>query len=171
MGRGQPPSLWRYFAGAVVASVACIGLAWVFSDLYQLPPVRMISGGSYNPMRTYSPQHRLTMAVFELGFDGVVHGCLAMFIFMNLRKSRSAAQALANAEVGRSEAQAGLIAAQLVAAHAQVDPAFVLTKLDAIEQAYAANPEEADAELDELIVFLRDAIPRLRSEDAAVSPA
>jgi LytS/YehU family sensor histidine kinase len=78
---------------------------------------------------------------------------------------------LADAEVGRSEAQASLIAAQLVAAHAQVDPAFVLKRLEDIEQSYAANPEAADAELDELIVFLRDAIPRLRTEDAVPGAA
>jgi len=169
--RGEWPSLWRYCAGAAAASVVTIGLAWTFSDHYHLAPARVISGGSGNTLKTYSPQHKPSMAVFEVGFDGAVHGCLAMFIYMNLRKSRHAARVLADAEVGRSEAQASLIAAQLVAAHAQVDPAFVLKRLEDIEQSYAANPEAADAELDELIVFLRDAIPRLRTEDAVPGAA
>jgi hypothetical protein len=164
------PSLWRYFAGAVMASLVCVGLAWGFSDQFRLAPKRVISGGSRDTTKTFTPQHRRTMAVFEVGFDGVVHGWLATFVYAGLRRSRRAARVLADAEIGRSEAQRTFLAARLLAANAQVDPAFVMQRLKAIEAAYESDPAVADTRLDELIAFLRDAIPRLRSDmDPAVT--
>jgi LytS/YehU family sensor histidine kinase len=58
-----------------------------------------------------------------------------------------------------------LLAAQLVAANAQVDPAFVMTTLETIERTYEKDPVRADAQLDEFILYLRDAIPRLRNDE------
>ena len=102
-----------------------------------------------------------------IGTPGTLsYGWIATFIYVRLRKSRLAARALADAEVERSKAQAELLAAQLVAAHAQVDPAFVLQALEKVERAYEEDPGRADALLDEFIAFLRDAIPRLRAEEA-----
>jgi hypothetical protein len=164
VGPERWPSLWRYFTGAVVASLVCVELAWSLSDHFRLAPKRVISGGSSNLTTTFSPQHRRTMAVFEVGFDGVVHGWLATFVYAGLRRSRRAARVLADAEIGRSEAQRTLVAARLLAAHAQVDPAFVMQRLETIERAYESDPSGADGQLDELIAFLRDAIPRLRSD-------
>ena len=158
------PSLWRYFCGATGASVVCVGLAVAFPGQFRQAPKRVISGGSANTLAAASAQHRRNSAVVEIGFDGVVHGCLATFIYAGLRSSRRAARVLAEAEIGRSEAQRTLLAAQLLAAHAQVDPEFVIRRLEAIEGAYESDPEAADGQLDELILFLRDAIPRLRSQ-------
>ena len=163
--RGRWPSLRRYFFGAVAASLVCVGLAWSFSDQLRLAPKRVIGGGVASPEKTFTPQHRKTIAVFEVGFDGVVLGWLATFIHVGLRNSRRAARALTDAEIERTEAQRNLLAAQLVAANAQVDPAFVMKSLETIEAAYEDDPVRADALLDEFIVFLRDAIPRLRLED------
>jgi LytS/YehU family sensor histidine kinase len=100
-----------------------------------------------------------------LGALALIHGWLATFIYVRLRNSRRATKALADAEIERTEAQRSLLAAQLVAAHAQVDPAFVLQALERVERAYEEDPGHADALLDEFISFLRDAIPRLRAED------
>ena len=169
--RGGWPSLRRYFLAAIAASVICIALTWAFSDQMRLAPRREISGGSIVALKTFPEQHRATMAVFEMGFDGVVHGWLATFVYVGLGRARRAARVLADAEVARSEAQRALLAAQLLAAHAQVDPEFVMRRLDTIEGTYEADPAAADAQLDELIAFLRDAIPRWRSDGApAVAP-
>jgi hypothetical protein len=157
-------SLWRYFIGAIAASLVSVVLAASFYDLMRPAPRRVISGGSAMSLTTYSPRHQRNSAIFEMGFDGVVHGWLATFIYAGLRRSRRAARALADAEVGRSEAQRVFLAAQLLAVQAEVDPAFVMRRLDAIEAAYESDPAAADTRLDELIAFLRDAIPRLRSD-------
>lgn len=51
----------------------------------------------------------------------------------------------------------------LVAANAQVDPAFVLRTLEEVERAYEVDTARGDVLLDRFIVYLRDAIPRLRT--------
>jgi LytS/YehU family sensor histidine kinase len=121
--------------------------------------------------KAYNPQHRKTAAVFALGFDGVLHCWLATFIYVRLRNSRLAAQALARAEMERSEANRKLLDSQLSTAHAVIDPEAVFEKLETIERIYDEDPARADALLDELIVFLRTAIPQLRSDEAAAQNA
>lgn len=160
---GRWPSFWRYFCGTVASSVVCVGLAVTFPEQFRQAPRRVISGGSAIAMTTFSAQHRRNSAVVEIGFDGIVHGWLATFIYAGLRRSRRAARVLAEAEIGRSEAQRSLLAAQL-ASHAEVDPELVMQRLEAIEETYESDPAAADGQLDELIAFLRDAIPRLRLE-------
>jgi hypothetical protein len=52
---------------------------------------------------------------------------------------------------------------------AQVDPAFVLQALENVERTYEEDPARGDILLDEFIAFLRDAIPRLRSDETLVT--
>ena len=162
---GHGTSMWRYVAGALAASVVCAGLTWFLADWYQVPPRKVVTGGLVFAEKTYSPQVRKTSAMFALGFDGILHCWLATLIYARLRNSRLAAQALARAEIERSEATRKLLDSQLAAAHAVVDPEAVFGKLDAIERIYDEDPARGDALLDELIVFLRAAIPQLRSEE------
>jgi hypothetical protein len=158
------PSPWRYFSGAVAASLVCLGLAWSFSDQLRMAPTRVISGGSNNNQKTFNEQNRKNVAVFLIGFDGVVYGWRATFINVGLRNSRRAARALSEAEIERSETSRALVASQLEAAHAEIDPAVVFGALATIERTYEEDPALADALLDDLIAFLRAAIPRLRSD-------
>lgn len=167
------PSAWRYVAAITVASAACVAIAGALHDHFPMAP-QQVTAGQTLPKRTHAtPEARVewqrAFAMKEVT-SMVLYGWLATFIYVNLRKSRRATRALNDAEMGRSEAQRSLLAAQLVAAHAQVDPAFVLSTLEAIECRYDSDPAGADAQLDELIVFLRDAIPRLRSDEWAETP-
>lgn len=164
-------SLLRYVAALTVASIVCIAALGTFPELVRTAPRHVVAGqtlakkSNANPA-TQATAHRLS-AMLGLGALGLIHAWLATFIYVRLRNSRRAARALADAEVDRAEAQRSLLAAQLVAAHAQVDPAFVLQALENVERAYEDDPARADVLLDEFIEFLRDAIPRLRPDEAA----
>jgi LytS/YehU family sensor histidine kinase len=107
-------------------------------------------------------------AILSVGLtDGVLHGWLATFIYVRLRNARLAARALADAQIRRSEANRRLVAARLQSTHVQVDPTYVIDRLDAIARLYELDSSAADAQLDELISFLRGAIPRLRHDAIA----
>jgi hypothetical protein len=95
-----------------------------------------------------------------------LHGWLATFIYVRLRNARLGARALADAQIRRSEANRGAFAAQLESTHARVDPDDVLVTLESIQRAYETNAAAADARMDELIAFLRGAIPRPRSGES-----
>lgn len=165
---GTAPGAWRYILALVAASAIYVAAPAAFPDLGLTPrvPPELRSGLVFrDDWAASSDRTRTTNR--SIGAAGALSsGWIATFIYVRLRKARLAARALADAEVERSEAQRRLIAAQLVAAHAQVDPAFVLQKLEEVERAYEADPARADVLLDEFIAYLRDAIPRLRAEEA-----
>jgi hypothetical protein len=160
---------WRYVAALLAASLVYLGTRAALPELVRFAPREIRSGQEFVQEASGDPaeearKHR--NRVLLTGPGTLAYAWIATFIYVRLRNSRRAGRALADAEVERSEAQARLLATQLVAAHAQVDPDFVLQRLEEVEQAYEADPGRAEVLLDEFIAFLRDAIPRLR-EDAA----
>jgi hypothetical protein len=163
------PSAWRYVGTLAAASVICVGALGAFPELVRTAPKQVVAGQLITKKANATPEAqakaRRLAAMLGLGANALIYGWLATFIYVRLRKARQAARVLAQAEIERSEAQRNLLAAQLVAAHAQVDPAFVLNALEKVERAYETDPARADILLDEFIVFLRDAIPRLRGEE------
>jgi hypothetical protein len=166
---GRGPPVGRYVAALIVATVLCVAAIGTFPDLIRAAPQQVIAGQTISPRWKTSPAKVEARRIeLMMGFSGVlIYGWIATFIYVRLRKSRHAARALADAEIDRAEAQRILIAAQLVAAHAQVDPAFVLQALENVERAYESDPARGDLLLDEFITFLRDAIPRLRPDPSA----
>jgi hypothetical protein len=165
------PSAWRYVAGLIVASAICIAALGALPELVRAAPRQVVAGQSVFKKTNPAPEaqaraHRLS-AMLGLGVLAIMHGWLATFIYVRLRNSRRATRALADAEIDRAEAQRSLLAAQLVAVQARIDPAFVLQTLEHVGRTYAVDPTRADILLDEFIAFLRDAIPRVRADEGA----
>ena len=161
------PRAWRYVLALIAASAVYVAAPAAFPDLVPAVPRELRSGLVFRENWAASSDRTLTTNLMIGSAGALSYGWIATFIYVRLRKARLAARALADAEVERSEAQRRLLAAQLVAAHAQVDPAFVLQKLEEVERTYEADPARADVLLDEFIAYLRDAIPRLRAEEVA----
>jgi hypothetical protein len=161
------PSTWKYAAAIACACVASLGIAAAGGPYFQFPLKRVQAGQEVSTPQTAGDpiMKKRVMAVAGSGIDGVTFGALAAFIYVRMRRSRLAMRALADAEIARSEAMRTLLASQLAAARAKVDPAFVFQTLEMIEQTYETNASRADVLLDELIAFLRAAIPRLRAEE------
>jgi hypothetical protein len=168
--RSPRTSSWRYLAAALMASAVCLVLAAAFSDYVRMPPREEYQGKIAK--RTGSPEMRQkAYAILSVGLtDGVLHGWLATFIYVRLRNARLGARALADAQIRRSEANRRLLAAQLESTHARVDPDEVLVTLESILRAYETNAAAADARMDELIAFLRGAIPRVRADEKREAP-
>lgn len=62
-----------------------------------------------------------------------------------------------------------LVEAQLQAMQARVDPQMFFDLLDSVQRLYATDAPRAEALLDELIVFLRAALPRLRTASSTLA--
>lgn len=162
------PSIARYFGAALLTGVFCIATAWTLAPFVEIPPKRITENGVDSaPANVDRDTNRRFIVALSPGLDAAFHGCLATLIYARLRKSRLAALALGEAELGRLKANRNLLAAKLEAANAAVDPAYVIDRLEAIGRGYEVDPAVADSQLDELILFLRGAIPRLRSDPAA----
>lgn len=160
-------SWWRYLAAVLMASAVCLALAAAFSDYIRMPPREETRGRIAQKTGNIEVRQKL-YAVLSVGLtDGVLHGWLATFIYVYLRNARLAARALGEAEIRRSEANRRLLASQLESTHAAIDPDEVLLKLESIQRTYETDAESADARMDQLIAFLRAAIPRLREDEPA----
>jgi len=167
-GEASAPAGWAYFGGWLVAAVVSGSIAWAFPFADAPPrevpgaPVKMI----YDAAKRPGVNVRLGNLLF-LGLPIIVYGALGTLVYVWVRNSQRAAEALSRAEIERAEAERKLIASRIEAVEAEVDPSFIFGTLESIESTYERDRAAADAMLDELIAFLRAAIPRLRLDNPA----
>ena len=169
-GDGGPSfPLSRYVYAIATAGGLCIALAWACGTIIPRAPYHVVDGKLRPHYAQNSPlwdRFSAAYVALQAAFDAM----LAVLIYARLRNSRLAASALAEAELGRSQASRGLLLSNLEAAHAEVDPGVVIERLEAIERTYDDDPAAAEARLDELITYLRGAIPHLRSVPVPAEP-
>lgn len=97
---------------------------------------------------------------------------VAQLYFVHLQRRRAheaAAARLASAQTAQRDARLRLARARLAAVQARIDPGMLMDRLDAVRRAYGDNPARAEQLLDELIAFLRAALPRLNREGSSVA--
>jgi hypothetical protein len=167
------PAGWAYFSGWLAAAVLSGFIAWTFTGVAELPP-RAVAGAPVKAIFDAAKAPGINVGVGNLLFIGlpiIVYGAIGTLLYVWLRNSQRAAEALARAEIERSEAERRLIASRIEAVEAEVDPSFIFGTLESIERTYDHDRAAADAMLDELIAFLRAAIPRLRPDQAEVPRA
>jgi len=160
--RKRPP-LRAYLVAALVA--ASVTLAGTYVAGPSMKMGRRDVPGFPNPTKNYSQQpYARTAAIFGIGFEGVLHCVIAMFVYVRLRNSRFTAQALDRRQARSNEAARLAADARLESVRHRVDPGFLTQALEDIERTYETDPAGAEARLDELIEFLRAAIPKTRAE-------
>jgi len=84
-------------------------------------------------------------------------------------ESEEASRRLQQLQREQQAARRRLVEAQLQAMQARVDPQMFFDVLDSVQRLYATEPQRAEALLDELVVFLRAALPRLRSPSSTLA--
>lgn len=108
------------------------------------------------------------------GFWSALFQSLLMAVFLAYQHSaqQGSEEALRRLQQLQREQQAArrrLVEAQLQAVQARVDPPMFFDVLDGVQRLYATDAPRAEALLDELIVFLRAALPRLRSASSTLA--
>lgn len=96
---------------------------------------------------------------------------MALLFIAHLRRSRTheaAAARLAAAQAAQRDSRRRIVQARLAAVQARIDPQLLFGMLDSVRRSYAVDPARAELLLDELIAFLRAALPRLRSASSSV---
>ena len=96
---------------------------------------------------------------------------MALLYFAHLRRSHGHEQAaarLAAAQTAQRDARRRIVQARLQEVQARVDPRLLFQMLDTVRRLYECDAQRAERFLDELIVFLRAALPRLRSASSSV---
>jgi hypothetical protein len=107
--------------------------------------------------------HRLDVATI-----GTLVGGLAAFVHVNRRTALTARKRQHEAERARARAQRRTLESQLQALQARVEPMFLFGTLARIRDLYRSDAAAASAMLEDLIVYLRAALPHLRESTSTV---
>ena len=98
----------------------------------------------------------------------LMFGGLAVFIYVNLRSSIAAARARNDSEVARVQMRRRTFESQLQAMQARVEPQFLFNTLAHVRSLYRRDAEQAGRMLDDLITYLRAALPHLRESSSVL---
>jgi hypothetical protein len=93
-------------------------------------------------------------------------GGLATLVYVDWQQARASAERLHAATVARTEAGREILLAQLQAMQARVDPQWLFDMLDRVKRFSDTDPAQGDRTLDDLIVYLRTAMPQLRGRSS-----
>ncbi|MEO8187140.1 MAG: histidine kinase, partial [Burkholderiaceae bacterium] len=95
----------------------------------------------------------------------------ALLYFAHLRRSRvheQAAARLAAAQTAQRLARLRIVQSRLQEMQARIDPQLLFGMLDTVGRLYERDAARAERFLDELIIFLRAALPRLRTASSSL---
>ena len=96
---------------------------------------------------------------------------MALLFFAHLRRSREHARAAARlgaAQTAQRQARRRMVQSRLQEVQARVEPQLLFDMLDTARGLYARDAALGERFLDELIAFLRAALPRLRSASSSL---
>jgi LytS/YehU family sensor histidine kinase len=100
--------------------------------------------------------------------DALMFGSLASFVYVNVSTSRQAAARMRSAEIARGETSRRTFESQLQAMQARVEPQFLFNTLAQVKQLFDTDARLAGRMLDDLIAYLRAALPHLRETSSTL---
>ena len=114
------------------------------------------------------PPEVIGMAPFGLFFGGVLYAALGTFVYVNERTARLAADRMRAAQLARAQARRRTLESKLQELQARVEPQFLFNTLAQVGELYERDPAIAGQMLDDLIAYLRAALPHLRESTSTV---
>jgi hypothetical protein len=165
VARGAPRA--RTYAIAIL-SAALIGavIGWYVRSATGLtfrgPPTGGIAGPLLNTSHRIA--YHLTIAIA----CSLVAG-LATFVWVSRRNALAARQRQQDAERARAQARRRTLESELQALQARVEPMFLFDTLERIRAAYRLDAAVGNAMMEDLIVYLRAALPHLRESTSTVA--
>ena len=117
-------------------------------------------------------EHGLVQNVLTMQLHGfTVSLIMALLYFAHLRRSReqeAATARLADAQTEQRDARRRIAEARLQEVQARIDPRLLFEMLDTVRHLYERDVAQAERFLDELVLFLRAALPRLRTASSSL---
>ena len=186
----QPPTMWLSHLVVLTSLASALWLAVLIADdavargarrgrAYALAVVAGTASGALLQYLVRWPFGFETMASHEeflvrmaqpiyVFCDGVLFAGLLTFLHVNLVTARGAATRRHAAEMARAQTQRRTIESRLQAMQARVEPQFLFNTLAQVKQLYDSDVSLADRMLDDLIAYLRAALPHLRDSSSTL---
>jgi hypothetical protein len=99
----------------------------------------------------------------------LMFGGLATFVYVDRKRARATRERLAAAELERTRRAKRMFESRLAAMQARVEPQFLFNTLAQVRNLYDANAALGERTLDDLIAYLRAAMPRMRDTSSTVA--
>jgi sensor histidine kinase YesM len=142
---------WTTYVGAVIAG--CVFAAWTQWEVHALFGWVSLEGKT-QPLRIF--------------FSALLYGTLACFVYVNLRTARLAADRMRAAELARAKSRRRTLESRLQALQARVEPQFLFNTMAQVRELYESDAVVAGRVLDDLISYLRAALPHLRESTSTL---
>jgi Histidine kinase len=107
--------------------------------------------------------------VANVFLEYLLWGALIVLVYVNRRTALLASARMNVAQVERARAQSRVVTSRLQALQARVDPQFLFDSLVQVRQLYDTDPAKGGQMLDDLIVFLRAALPQAQDTSSTVA--
>lgn len=146
-------------ACAVASQIALQSILFAGELLGQASYVSVLGSGAQ-----YAASDRFAMIVEQTANGMLFLGLLAWF-YLRVQDVERTDAALRATQLAAIRGEQRVVHARLSALQAQVDPDFLFAALTQVQTAYARNVDEAQIALDEVIVFLRAALPQTDAND------
>lgn len=101
-------------------------------------------------------------------FEWLVLGGAATFIYTDRRRAQAALARMRAAEIERARTARRTLESRLQAMQARVEPQFLFNTLAQVRDLYRASAALGERMLDELIAYLRAAMPKMRDTSSTV---
>ena len=160
------PSTFTYTVAIVLAALIGAVAGWHLRSAVGMTFAGPRSGGVAGPH--LNDAHRVA---HQLGIAIVcaLVGGLATFVLVSRRTALAARQRQQEAERARALAQRKTLESQLQALQARVEPMFLFDTLERIREAYRADAAVGSAMMEDLILYLRAALPHLRESTSTLA--
>ena len=146
---------------------AAYALAVVVSAAIAAPLQSIAGGGLWHQFTPEELKHVFTRT-FYIFFEWLVLGGVATFIYTDRRRARAALARMRAAEIGRAHAAKRTLESRLQAMQARVEPQFLFNTLAQVKKLYQLDAASGERMFDELIAYLRAAMPKMRDTSSTV---
>ncbi|HEX6138188.1 MAG TPA: histidine kinase [Casimicrobiaceae bacterium] len=157
---GNDPDRRSAYLLAVVAGAAAGTLAAEAAGIFVLSPL-LLDG----PYDTFSFSVGWLLYLF---LDLAMVGGAAVWVMLDRRRAARAHALLHRAELARIDAAKRTVESELQAMQARVEPQFLFNTLAHVKRLYDDDASLGERMLDELIAYLRAAMPRMRDTSSTV---
>lgn len=106
--------------------------------------------------------------ILYVQIENVLLGGAAVVAWVDRRRAQAAVSRMHAAHLARVEATKRTLEAQLQAMQARIEPQFLFDTLARVKELYERDADAAERVLDELIAYLRAAMPRMRETSSTV---
>jgi hypothetical protein len=144
------------------------GVIWLLAACVAAAVVNIFTAGRTTILIEQGVVHSAgTAQLYAFTFTLII----ALLYFAHLRRSREHEQAaarLAAAQMAQRDARRRIVQSRLQEVQARIDPQLLFEMLDTARHLYERDAAQGERFLDELITFLRAALPRLRTASSSL---